>query len=99
MLRIRRRIAELLTQQLEYPQVRPVAPIEEIEDNHVVLLTVAVATSNALFNALGVPRKVVIDHERAELEVHTFGSGFSGNQYRSLVTKMLDNGGFYINGS
>ena len=37
------------------------------------------AAANALFDSLRVPRQVVIDDQRAELQVDTFGSRFSGD--------------------
>ena len=37
------------------------------------------AAANALFDSLRVPRQVVIDDQRAELQVDTFGSRFGGD--------------------
>jgi hypothetical protein len=39
-----------------------------------------VAAADALLDALGIPRKIEIDHERAELKVDTFGGGFRSDQ-------------------
>ncbi len=47
--------AELLAQQLVNPLVRLVAAVEEVDDDYVVLLAVAMAAADTLLDALRVP--------------------------------------------
>jgi hypothetical protein len=54
---------ELFAQDLEHPLVRLVAPIEEVDDHDVVLLAVAMAPADTLFDPLGIPGQVVVYHE------------------------------------
>ncbi len=54
---------ELLLQQLQNAAVGLVALIEEVDDHHVVLLAVAMAAADALFDALRVPGQVVVDDQ------------------------------------
>src|SRR5690606_29774884 len=61
--------AEFLLQQVVDTAIGEVVLGEEVDDDYVVLLTVAVAPADALLDSLGVPGQVVVDDERAELEV------------------------------
>jgi hypothetical protein len=45
-----------------------------------MLLPVAVASSDALLDPLRVPGQVVVDDQRAELEVDALGGGFGGER-------------------
>ena len=76
--------AELLAQQFEHAAVGLVALVQEVDDHHVVLLPVAVAAADALLDALRVPGQVVVDDQRAELQVDAFRRGLGGEQDRSL---------------
>src|SRR5690606_1901620 len=81
---------DLLRQQFGDALVRLVAEIDEVHNHHVVLLTVAVAAPDALLDALRVPRQVVVDDERAELEVDAFGSGLGGNHDFAPLLEVLN---------
>ena len=81
---------ELLRQQLVHPCIGLIAAVDEVDHHHVVLLTVAVAAPDALLDALRVPRQVVVDDERAELEVDAFGSGLGGNHDLATLLEVLD---------
>src|SRR5262249_30284694 len=65
--------AELLVEQLVDPDVGGVRLVEEIDDDNIELLAIAVAAADALFDALGFPGKVVIHDEIAELEIDPLG--------------------------
>ena len=54
---------KLLRQQLVHTLVGGVAVVHKVDHHHVVLLPVAVAAANALFDALGVPWQVVVDDQ------------------------------------
>ena len=53
---------------------------DEVEDEAVVLLAVAVDAAHALLQADRVPGDVVVDHEPAELQVDAFAGGLGGDQ-------------------
>ena len=55
--------AELLGQKLQDAPVGRVAFVQEVDHDHIVLLAVAVATADALLDALRVPRQVVVHNE------------------------------------
>jgi hypothetical protein len=54
---------------LEDPLIGGVLLLEEVDHDHVVLLPIAMTTTNALLEALGIPRQVIIHDEGTELEV------------------------------
>ena len=87
---------ELLVQKLEDPLVGLVGAVDEVDDHHVVLLAVPVATTDALLDPLRVPRQVVVHHERAELEVHAFRGGLGGNHDRRPLGEFIDQSGTHV---
>ena len=77
-------------EQFEHAAVGLVALVEEVDDDDVVLLPVAVAAADALLDPLRVPGQVVVHDQRAELEVDALGCGLGGEQDRGLVAEVLD---------
>ena len=67
-----------------------VLAIEKIDHDDIVLLAVAVATANALLDALGIPGQIVIDHQGAELEVDALGARLGGDHNFPAVAKVID---------
>jgi hypothetical protein len=59
--------------------------VEHVEDVTIPLLAVAVDAPHALFQAVGVPRQVVVDHQAAELEVEALAGGVGGNHHLHFV--------------
>ena len=51
------------------------------------------AAANALLDALGIPGHVVVDDERAELEVDALGRCFRCNHNGGLIPKVVHDGG------
>ena len=47
----------------------------------------------------GIPGKVVVHDERAELQVDAFRRRFRGDHHRGVVTEMFDQGGAAVNGT
>ena len=47
---------ELVGKQFVYPFVCRITLVQKVDHNHIVLLPVTVATTNTLFDALGIPR-------------------------------------------
>ena len=80
---------QLLGEQLEEPGVGGVLAVEEVEDQHVAGLAVAVAAADALLHPLRVPGKVVVHHQVAELEVQPLGAGLGHEQDLALVAELL----------
>ena len=72
--------------------IRRVARVEEVHDHDVVLLPVAVAASDALLDALGIPREVVVDDHRAELEVDALRPRLGGEENSRLAAEGVDEG-------
>ena len=58
---------EFFFQQFVHTGVRFVVEVHEVHHDDVVFLSVTVAATDALFDALWVPGQVVVDDERAEL--------------------------------
>ena len=83
---------ELLAQDLEGQLLRLVVPVDESDDRHVPRLAVAVATPDALLDALRVPGQVVVDHRLAELEVQSLGSGLGAHQHLGPRAEFVNQG-------
>ena len=75
-----------------------VALVEKVDDDHIELLAVAVASADALLDALRIPRQVVVDDQIAELQIDPFGGGFGGDHDGRFVAEILDEGGAHIGG-
>ena len=66
--------------------------IQKVDDYHVVLLPVAVTPTDSLFDPLGVPRQVIVNDQRAKLEVDSFRACFGGDHHRGSIPEVLDKG-------
>lgn len=58
---------ELLGEKLEHPLVGGVVPIDEVHDDDIVLLAIAMTPADALLDAPRVPREIEVDDQRTEL--------------------------------
>ena len=56
-----------------------------------MLLPVAMAASDALLHALRVPRQVVVDDKRAELQVDAFRASLRADHDLGFGTKVINN--------
>ena len=81
---------ELFREKLVDANIGGVRLVEEVDDNHVVLLAVAVASSDALLDPLRVPGHIVVDDQIAELEIDALGCGFGCNHDAGLIAEVLD---------
>ena len=61
-----------------------------------MLLAVAVATSDALLNTLGVPGEVVIDNHGAELEVNPLCACFGGDHDLCFISEPVNECGAHV---
>src|SRR4051812_42507498 len=61
-----------------------------------MLLSVSMAASDALFNPLRIPRKIVVDNKRAELQINALSGCFGSDKYFRIFSKMLDYGSTYV---
>ncbi|MNH02538.1 hypothetical protein D3C79_617810 [compost metagenome] len=83
-------------QQFVDPCIRLVAAVDEVHHHHVMLLAVPVAASDTLLYALWVPGKVVVDHQRAKLQVDAFSPRLGGNHDGAALLEVLDKCGTSI---
>ena len=81
---------EFLIQQFIDSGIGFIAAVYKVHDYHIKLLAVAVAAANALLNTLGVPWQVIVNDQRAELQVDTFSTCFCGNHYGAAFFEVLD---------
>ena len=79
---------ELALQELEEPRVRGVLPVQEVEHEHVVLLPVAVAATDALLHPLRVPGQIVVHQQVAELEVESLCARLGGDEDLRLLLEV-----------
>ena len=87
---------ELLGEQLEHALVGLVLLIQEVDNHHIVLLSVAVAAADALLDALGIPRQVVVHDQGAELQVDAFRPRFGGDHDVALFPEVVHEGGAHV---
>ena len=73
--------------------------VQEVHNNNIMFLAVTVATTNSLFNALWIPRKVIVNDHGTELQVDPLGGGFGGDHDFGTVTKVVHQRGSNIGGS
>ena len=83
---------ELLGQKLEDALIGGIVAVEEIDNHHVVLLAVAVAATDALFDTLRVPGKIVVHDQGTELEVDALGPCLGGNHDAALFAEIINEG-------
>ena len=83
-------VADRVEAFLERREDAPLAGVggDEVEDQAVVLLAVAVDSANPLLEADGAPGDVVIDHQPAELEVDPLASGLGGDKHLDALAKL-----------
>ena len=80
---------KFLFQQLIYPHIGGVSLVQEVDDHYIETLSVAVASADALLNTLRIPWHIVINHQRAELQVDAFCGGFGGDEDLGFVAKIF----------
>ena len=90
---------ELLFEKLVDAAVGFVALVQKIDDDNIVLLAVTMTPAYALLDALRIPRKIVVDHERTELKVDALRASFGGNEDLRVIAKAFDDGRPDINGA
>src|SRR3546814_10131747 len=79
-----------LLQQLIHAGVSFVASVDEVDDDYVMLLSVSVTATNALFDALRIPGQDVVDDVGAELKVDSFGSSLDCDHDRAAFLEVLN---------
>jgi len=48
------------------------------------------ASTDTLFNTLGIPRQIVVNNKRAELKINTFRTGFSGDHDSAQFAEVIN---------
>ena len=56
------------------------------------------AAADTLFDALRIPRQIVVDEQRTKLQVYAFGGGFGGNHNFCLIFKGINQRGAFVHG-
>ena len=64
--------------------------IQEVDDDYVMGLAIAMATSDALLDPLRIPGEVIVYDLRAELQVDAFCGGLCGNHDGRCQTEIID---------
>ena len=90
---------EFLGQKFEDPLVGGVFAIQKIHHHHVVLLAIAMATADALLDALRVPGQVVIHHQGAELEIDALRARLGGDHDAALLAEIVHQCRAHIGGA
>src|SRR5271166_2538565 len=80
---------QLLTQDLKSKPMGLVIPCDEVDHGDIALLAIPVASSNALFDALGVPGEIVVDYRFTELQVQALCAGFGADENLRTCTKFV----------
>src|SRR5258708_7895987 len=87
---------EFFREQFVNTLVSRVLTIEEIDNNDVVLLAIAMATANALLDTLWVPRQIVINNERTKLKVDAFRACLGCNHDASFFAEIIYQRGTHV---
>src|SRR5262245_14044239 len=61
-----------------------------------MFLPIAVATTDALLDALWIPGQIIIDHEATELEIDPFRARFGGNHDGGTLPEFLNQRNAYV---
>ncbi|MNP05921.1 hypothetical protein D3C76_978850 [compost metagenome] len=83
---------KFLGQQLQNTLIGLVAGVEEVDHHHVETLTIAMATTDALFDPLRVPGQIIVDQQGTELQVNAFCCCLGGNHDFRLFAEVIDQG-------
>jgi len=84
---------EFVVKQAENAHIGIISLIDEVDDDNVALLPVAVAAAYALLDPLRIPGQVVIHDKRAELKVKALGGGFRSDHDFRRVPEIVNDGG------
>ena len=76
---------QLLAQNLKGQPMRLIVPSDEVDHGDIALLAIPMAAPDALFDALRVPRQIVIDDRLAKLQVQPFCASLGA--YENLRTR------------
>ncbi|HYV45120.1 MAG TPA: hypothetical protein VFA20_09685 [Myxococcaceae bacterium] len=83
---------QLGAQDLERQALRLVLLGDEVDHHHLVPLPVPVAAADALFDALRVPRQVVVHDGVAELQVEALGAGLGRDEHPGALLELVHQG-------
>ena len=65
--------------------------VDEVENHHIILLPITMASTYALFHPLRIPRQIVIHDKRTKLKVDTFGCRLGSNHDFGFVSEIIYN--------
>jgi hypothetical protein len=72
--------------------MRLIVPSDKVDHGDITLLTVPMTASDALFDALRVPRQIVVDNGLAKLQVQPFRSRLGAYEDLRTRTKLMHEG-------
>ena len=84
---------ELVVEQFKHSHICIIPDIDEVDHHNIEFLSVSMASSDALLDALRVPAQVEIDDQRTELQVETFGWRLGGYHNLCLILEVVNNSG------
>src|ERR1035438_1467211 len=80
---------QLLTQDLKGKPMGLVIPRDEVDHGDIPLLAIPMASPDALFDTLRVPRQIVVDYRLTELKVQTFCAGFGADENLRTCAELM----------
>ena len=82
---------EFLRKQLEHTHISCICLVNEVENHHIILLSITMASTYALFHPLRIPRQIIIHNKRTKLKVDTFGCRLGSNHDFGFVSEIIYN--------
>ena len=70
--------------------------VKKVDNNDIVLLPIAVATADALFNTLRIPRQVVVHNQTAKLKIDALRRSLGSDEDARSIAEFLHDGGFHV---
>ena len=82
---------EFLRKQLEHTHISSICLVDEVENHNIILLSITMASTYALFHPLRIPRQIIIHNKRTKLKVDTFGCRLGSNHDFGFVSEIIYN--------
>ena len=83
---------QLLAQYLKGQPMRLVVPSDEVDHGDITLLAVPMTAPDALFDALRVPRQIVVDNRLAKLQVQPFCASLGAYEHLRTRAELVHEG-------
>src|SRR6266446_6234375 len=83
---------QLLAQYLKCQPMRLIVPSDKVDHGDITLLAIPMTASDALFDALRVPRQIVVDNGLAKLQVQPFCASLGADEYLRTRAELVYEG-------